>query len=79
MSEIKPSKTLDVRGLMCPMPVVKLSKAIKEIEVGEIIEVLATDPGSLTDIPAWARRTGNEVVKVEKGEGVFKFYVKRLK
>jgi len=79
MSEVKPAKTLDVRGLMCPMPVVKLSKAIKEIEVGQVIEVLATDPGSLTDIPAWAKRTGNEVVKVEKEGEVIKFYVKRLK
>jgi len=79
MSEVKPAKTLDVRGLMCPMPVVKLSKAIKEIEVGQVIEVLATDPGSLTDMPAWAKRTGNEVVKVEREGKVIKFYVKRLK
>lgn len=78
MSEIKPSKTLDVRGLMCPMPVLKLSKAIKEIEIGQVIEVLATDPGSMTDIPAWARRTGNEVVKVEREGEVIRFYVKRL-
>ncbi len=79
MSEIKPTKKLDVRGLMCPMPVVKLSSAINEVKVGEVIEVLATDPGSLTDIPAWARKTGNEVLKIDKEGNVIKFYVKRLK
>lgn len=79
MSEAKPSKTLDVRGLMCPMPVVRLSKAIKEIEVGDVLEVLVTDPGALTDIPAWARRTGNEVLKVDQEGDVIKFYIKRLK
>lgn len=79
MSEVKPSKTLDVRGLMCPMPVVKLSSAIREIGIGEVIEVLATDPGSLTDILAWARRTGNEVLKIDREENAIKFYVKRLK
>ncbi len=78
MSEVKPSKTLDVRGLMCPMPVVRLSKAIKEIGVGEVLEVLVTDPGALADIPAWARKTGNEVLKVDQEGNVIKFYIKRL-
>jgi tRNA 2-thiouridine synthesizing protein A len=75
--EIKNVKTLDARGLFCPIPVVKLASAIKEIKVGEIIEVLATDPGALSDIPAWARKTGNEVVKQVKEGGVLKFYVRR--
>ncbi len=79
MSEVKPSKTLDVRGLMCPMPVVRLSKAINEIGIGEVLEVLVTDPGALADIPAWARKTGNEVLKVDQEGNVIKFYIKRLK
>ncbi len=79
MSEVKPSKTLDVRGLMCPMPVVRLSKAINEIGIGEVLEVLVTDPGALADIPAWARKTGNEILKVDQEGNVIKFYIKRLK
>jgi len=52
---IKEVKTLDLKGLPCPMPIVKVSKGIKEIEVGQILKAISTDPGSLTDFPAWAR------------------------
>ena len=78
MSEdIKVSKTLDLKGLACPMPVVKVSKGIKDVEVGDVIEAISTDPGSLTDIPAWARTTGNEVIKTEQDDKVIRFYIKR--
>jgi tRNA 2-thiouridine synthesizing protein A len=76
-SDIKVSKSLDLKGLACPMPVVKVSKGIKEVAVGEIIEALSTDPGSLTDIPAWARTTGNEVLKTDQDGKVIRFYIKR--
>ena len=79
MSELTAEKTLDAKGLKCPMPVVKTSKEIQTISVGGILEVLATDPGSMADITAWARSTGNELLKAEKGEGVFKFYIRRTK
>jgi tRNA 2-thiouridine synthesizing protein A len=75
--DIKISKSFDLKGLACPMPVVKVSKGIKEVEVGEIIEALSTDPGALTDIPAWARTTGNEVVKTDQDGDVIRFYIKR--
>ncbi|MFW9997672.1 MAG: sulfurtransferase TusA family protein [Candidatus Odinarchaeota archaeon] len=71
--------TLDVKGLACPMPVVKLAMAIKKIKVDEIIEVLATDPGALADIPAWANKTGNELLRHTKEDKIIKFYVKRRK
>lgn len=78
MSEdIKISKTFDLKGLACPMPVVKVSKGIKDVEVGDVIEAISTDPGSLTDIPAWARTTGNEVIKTEQDDKVIRFYIKR--
>jgi len=76
--EIKVEKTMDLKGLPCPMPVVKVSKGIKEVEVGQIIEAISTDPGSLTDIPAWARTSGNEIVKTEEAEDCFKFYIRRV-
>jgi len=75
--DIKVDKVMDLKGLACPMPVVKVSKGIKEIEVGQIIEAITTDPGSLTDFPAWARTSGNEIVNTEQGDGVIRFFIKR--
>lgn len=75
--EIKISKSLDLKGLACPMPVVKISKGIKEVEVGEVIEANTTDPGSLTDIPAWGRTTGHEIIESsQEGENI-RFLIKR--
>ncbi len=74
-----PKLSLDFKGLLCPMPVVKLAQAIKQVQVGESVEAVATDPGVMADIPAWARTTGNELVSLEKLDKVFKFVVKRLK
>ncbi len=75
--EIKVDKVMDLKGLPCPMPVVKVSKGIKEVAVGQVVEALTTDPGALTDFPAWARTTGNEILKTEQDGGVIKIYVKR--
>jgi len=61
------------------MPVVKLAMALKQIQVGELIEGVATDPGVMADIPAWARTTGNELVTLERRDKDFRFVVKRLK
>ncbi|MDH7489422.1 MAG: sulfurtransferase TusA family protein [Anaerolineae bacterium] len=80
MSEtIKADLELNLQGLMCPLPVVKISQAIKNVPVGGIIEATATDPGVMADIPAWAKSTGNEMLKVEKEGKVIRFWVKRLK
>jgi len=79
MSEYTPAKTLDAKGLKCPMPVVKTKKEIAQIAVGEVLEVLATDPGSMADITAWAKSTGNELLEAKKEEGVFKFYIRRVR
>ncbi|MEM1517393.1 MAG: sulfurtransferase TusA family protein [Thermofilum sp.] len=77
--EIRVDRVLDTSGLSCPMPVVKTAKEISQVPVGGILKVIATDPGSLSDIPAWAKSQGHEVVKVEKESGRFVFYVKRTK
>ena len=61
------------------MPVVKIAQAMKQIQVGEIVEAIATDPGVAADIPAWARTSGNELISLEKQDKVYKFVVKRLK
>lgn len=77
--EIKVDLTLDLKGLLCPLPMVRVSQNIKNVPVGGVIKTIATDPGSLADIPSWARTTGNEVLKTEKVGSEIIFYVKRLK
>ena len=79
VSEFTPEKTLDAKGLKCPMPVVKTSKEIKTISVGGVLEVLATDPGSMADITAWTKSTGNELLKADREDSIFKFYIRRVK
>ena len=75
--EITVDKVMDLKGLACPMPVVKVSKGIKEVELGQVVEAVTTDPGSLADFPAWARTSGNEILKTDQEGGVIKFYIKR--
>jgi tRNA 2-thiouridine synthesizing protein A len=79
MPEHNVAKILDVKGLPCPMPVVKISQEIGTIEVGEIMEVHATDPGSLSDFPAWAETSGNEILETNQIDGMIQFFVKRVK
>ena len=78
-NEIKVDKTMDLKGLPCPQPVIKVSKGIKEIQVGQVLEAVTTDPGSLADFPAWARTSGNEILKTEQESGTIKFWIKRAK
>ncbi len=78
MSEdIQVSKVLDLKGLACPMPVVKVSKGIKEVAVGQVVEAHTTDPGSLTDFPAWAKTSGNEILKTDQQGDVIRFFIAR--
>ncbi len=74
---MKVDKVMDLKGLPCPMPVVKVSKGIKEVEVGQVIEAISSDPGSLADFPAWAKTSGNEILETVQEDGLIKFYIKR--
>jgi tRNA 2-thiouridine synthesizing protein A len=76
--EITVAKEMDLKGLACPMPVVKVSKGIKEIEVGQVLRAITSDPGALTDFPAWAKTSGNEIIKTESQDKETAFYIKRL-
>ncbi len=64
--------SLDVRNLLCPMPVIRTQNRIVELNAGDILEVRCTDPGALQDIPAWCRINGHEVLRndIENGEVV---------
>jgi tRNA 2-thiouridine synthesizing protein A len=79
MTETQIAQTLDCRGLLCPMPVIKLSKAIKTIAPGAVLEMLATDPGSVPDLDAFRKQTGHEIVEQSQREGVFRFLVRRTR
>ena len=74
-----PKLSLDFKGLLCPMPVVKIAQAIKQVQPGELVEAVATDPGVMADIPAWTRSTGHELVSLEKREKDFLFVIRRVK
>lgn len=76
---IKVDKVLDARGLTCPMPVIKARKAIKEIALRQVLEVQATDKGSLKDFEAWARQTGNELLDSSEQSGVYVFHIRKAK
>ncbi|MUN29894.1 sulfurtransferase TusA family protein [Sulfuracidifex metallicus] len=79
MAEIKIAKTLDAKGLYCPGPVLETAKAVKQINIGEVLEVLATDPAAKPDIEAWARRTGNQILDIKQEGGITRILVKRVK
>ena len=70
-------QTVDARGLSCPMPIVKTAQAMRAVASGDLVEVLATDPGSVKDFAAWSRTTGNALVEQGADGGVFRFLIRR--
>ena len=76
--EINVAKVMDLKGLACPMPIVKVSKGIKEVEIGAVLQAVTNDPGALTDFPAWAKTSGNEILKTETAGKETSFYIKRI-
>jgi tRNA 2-thiouridine synthesizing protein A len=77
MDLVEISNKVDARGLSCPMPIVRTAQAIKSMATGELLEVLATDPGSLKDFAAWCRSTGNELVDQTSDGAVYRFVIRR--
>jgi len=76
--EVKPDKFLDCSGLLCPMPVVKTKRAIKGMEIGQVLEMIATDPGAVPDMEAWERQTRHELLLTEEqGQDKFRFLIKK--
>jgi tRNA 2-thiouridine synthesizing protein A len=77
MTVLEISAHVDARGLSCPMPIVKTAQAIRSIPSGALIEVLATDPGSLRDFVAWSRSTGNELLEQSTEGAIHRFVIRR--
>ena len=70
-------ETLDCVGLYCPMPIVKTSQRIKELDEGEVLEVISDDKGIKSDMPAWASKTGHELLGIEEKDGEFHVFVRK--
>ena len=74
---MKFDKELDCSGLSCPMPILKTKKAVDALESGQVLKMIATDPGSLPDMEAWTTKTGHELLGHDKDGNTFIFYVKK--
>lgn len=72
-----PDVVLDCTGMQCPLPVIKTAKAMKSLEPGQLMELLATDPGVRPDMTAWTERTGNELVQIDQEGNVFHVLIRR--
>ena len=77
MSLSNVAKTLDARGVLCPIPVLKAKQTISQVGVGNVLEILATDPAAKEDISAWARRAGHQLLSVHEENDFMKIYVRR--
>lgn len=70
-------KELDARGLNCPLPILRTKKGLAELTSGQVLKVIATDPGSVKDMQAFAKQTGNELVSSAEAAGEFTFFMKK--
>lgn len=70
-------RTLDCKGMLCPMPIVKLAKAVRELVSGQVVLLEATDPGAVPDVAAWAKSTGNALLSHDKQGPVMRFWVQK--
>jgi tRNA 2-thiouridine synthesizing protein A len=77
MDVIKEDQVLDCSGLLCPMPIVKTTKAMKDLQSGEILKMISTDAGSPPDIAAWSRQTGNELLLSTTEDSKFIFFLRK--
>jgi tRNA 2-thiouridine synthesizing protein A len=70
-------KELDARGMNCPLPILRAKKALGELGSGQVLRIVATDPGSVKDFEAFAKQTGNELLSSDSGEKEFTFYIRK--
>ena len=78
MMDVVVTEQLDLQGLACPMPIAKTAQAIRALRPGDVVEALATDPGSVPDFNAWCKNTGNELLEQTEDAGVFRFLIRKV-
>ncbi len=76
---LQADRELDCKGMLCPMPIVKLNKEIKSMQMGQVLKMIATDKGAPADVQAWSRQTGNELLDSHQESDKFIFFVRRTK
>jgi tRNA 2-thiouridine synthesizing protein A len=76
-ADIKFDQFLDAKGMSCPLPILKTKKAVEALSKDQVLKVESTDAGSKNDMASWAKRTGNEILKIEEGAGTYTFYIKK--
>jgi tRNA 2-thiouridine synthesizing protein A len=74
---MEPNKEIDTRGLTCPLPILKAKKALADMQSGEVLKVVSTDPGSTRDFQAFARQTGNELIEQSSNDSEFVHFLRR--
>lgn len=77
MNEIAYDQELDCKGLNCPLPILKTKKQVDTMDVGQVLKMEATDPGSINDMNAWSRRTGHELLSHSLDDGIYTFFIKK--
>jgi TusA-related sulfurtransferase len=77
MTEMQVAQLVDTRGMLCPMPIVLANRAMKTLQVGDVLKILATDKGALKDFPAWADDTGNELLSSGEENGALMFLIRK--
>jgi tRNA 2-thiouridine synthesizing protein A len=76
---MKSDQTLDCFGLLCPMPIIQTAKKMKELKVGEVLEIVSTDAGIKSDMPAWCKMSGQEFLGLEEDGELIRVYVRKAK
>ncbi len=79
VENIEPDVVHDVTGTYCPVPIAETAKQIKEMQIGQVLELIADDPGVVEDIPAWCRSTGQEFLGMYEEDGEYHLFVKKVK
>ena len=78
MNDITYDQELDCKGMNCPLPILKTKKQVDTMEVGQVIKMVATDPGSINDMNAWTKRTGHKMLSNHEREGIYTFYIQKI-
>ncbi len=75
--DVKPDVTLDLKGLSCPMPTIKIKGQLKKMKSGQVLLAIGTDPGTKNDLPGTVKKLGDELLGIDEEDGVFKYYIKK--
>ena len=78
MNDTTYDQELDCKGMNCPLPILKTKKQVDSMESGQVLKMVATDPGSINDMNAWSRRTGHELLSHEVDDGIYTFFIKKV-